>query len=247
MYDLNSLQIAASGALGFASLFALVAMAGAAFAPAGTSARLGLGPGRLGSGPLALLVVGTLAASLALDGLLDLTGLKPESALADFEQLLAGARGSSLLLAVVAFALAPGICEELLCRGLIQRGLVQRLGSVPGILVASAAFGALHVDPIHAVFAAALGLYLGIVCHLAGSVRASIVCHTANNLVAVLSGALAPDFDVGGIPAVAGGGTVAIGIAWAVWARSGGPPDVAAPYSPGHPLEDVGRALRPPP
>ncbi|MFQ5417583.1 MAG: lysostaphin resistance A-like protein [Myxococcota bacterium] len=247
MDDMGNFEATAIDALGFEGLLALAAFAGAAFAPAGTATRLALRPGRLGSGPLLLLVVGTLGASLALDGLLDWTGLKRESALAGFEQLIAGVRGPSLLLALVAFAVAPGVSEELLCRGLIQQGLVRRLGAVPGILLASAAFGALHKDPIHAVFAAALGLYLGLVCHLAGSVRASIVCHTANNVLAVLSGALVPDFDAGGVLAVAGGAVVAIGAAWAVWRRCGGPEVV--PGGPGgNPAGDGLRgALAPPP
>ena len=65
----------------------------------------------------------------------------------------------------------------------MQRGLVRRFGAPVGIPLASAIFGALHVEPIHAAAAAALGLYLGLASHLAGGVRASIACHTVNNLV----------------------------------------------------------------
>jgi membrane protease YdiL (CAAX protease family) len=38
---------------------------------------------------------------------------------------------------------------------------------------------------VHSVFAAALGLYLGLAAEWAGSTRASIGCHLVNNLTAV--------------------------------------------------------------
>ena len=106
----------------------------------------------------------------------------------------------------------------------MQRGLVRRLGAPVGILLASAIFGALHVDPIHAASAAALGLYLGIASHLAGGIRASIACHTVNNLVALGTGAFLPGLDAGGLPAVGAGGVTALGALWLVWRLAGSPP-----------------------
>ena len=67
-----------------------------------------------------------------------------------------------------------------------------RYGPIPAILLASVFFGALHVDPIHSVFAAILGLYLGAIAYLAGSVRASMGCHVVNNTAAVLGAAVTP-------------------------------------------------------
>ena len=68
---------------------------------------------------------------------------------------------------------------------MLQRSLVARLGAAPGILLAALAFGAIHVEPIHAIFAVPLGVYLGLAGHLAGSVWVPIACHAVNNLAAV--------------------------------------------------------------
>ena len=202
---------------------ALIALAGASLLPGRATARLGLGPGRLSATRVAVLVIGTLAASASLDGLLELTQWKAGSTLGEFEEMLTGIRGRSLLLGIATFALMPGIAEELLCRGLVQRSLVARLGPVTGIAIASLIFGALHLDPIHALFAAPLGLYLGLVCWLTGGIRASIVCHIANNLTALLAGALLPAFETPARPAVLVGAAIATtAMAW-VWHRAGPP------------------------
>lgn len=223
----NSLETLAGSALGFEIFLGILAFAGAALSPQSAWKRLGLRRGRLSPGQTALLILGTLGASLALDGVLDLTGLKEHSTLGEFAHRIAGVRGPTLLLSALAFGLAPGISEELLCRGLLQRGLVRRLDAPLGILLASVVFGALHVDPIHAAFAAALGLYLGIASHLAGGIRASITCHTVNNLVALGTGAFLPGLDAGGLSAVGAGGVTALGALWLVWRLAGAPPPLS--------------------
>jgi len=224
--DAGSLQGVAADVLSFEVFLGMLALAGAVLSPEGLRARLGLGPGRLSLGQLSLLLLGTLGASFALDGLLDLTGLKEASALSDFERLIAGAHGSELALPLVAFVLAPGCCEELLCRGWIQRGAIRRLGPARGIALASGIFGVLHLDPVHALFASLLGVYLGLVCHLAGSLRAAVACHLGNNLVALLTGALVPELDAEGWLALGLGGALAAAALWAVW-RQAGPPSPA--------------------
>jgi membrane protease YdiL (CAAX protease family) len=235
----GSVAAIATGAIGFETFLGILAFAGAALSSRGFRTRLGLRRGRLAALQLVWLVLGTLGASFALDGLVDLSGLRENSALGEFERLVAGIRGPTLFVAVLGFAIAPGIGEELLCRGLIQRGLVQRLGTLPGIALASALFGALHVDPVHAVFAGGLGVYLGLVCHLAGSVGSAIVCHTLNNLVALVASALFPDLGSGGLAGVVGGSAVATGALWLVWRQVGTPPAPfeARPASPG--MRDV--------
>ena len=162
-------------------------------------------------------MIGTLAASASLDGLLELTQWKDASSLGEFEAMIAGIRGGSLMLAIAAFALMPGIAEELLCRGLIQRSLVTRLGPAAGIAIASLIFGVLHLDPVHALFATPLGLYLGLVCWLSGSIRASIVCHIANNLTALLAGAMLPASEAQAVPAVVVGAIIATASMVWVW------------------------------
>jgi len=182
------------------------AVAAAAFSSRSLGERLGLGPGRLPARHVVFLAAGTLGLSLVLDAVLQASGLREHSVLPQVYEELHGIRGRTLLLALAGLALVPGVCEELLCRGLVQRGLVPRLGPAGGIVAAALVFGALHVEPVHALFATFLGLYLGTVAWLAGSVRAAIFCHAVNNAMAVLTAAWRVD-DLGGwlLPVLVGG------------------------------------------
>jgi membrane protease YdiL (CAAX protease family) len=227
--DVDSTDALLLGTLGLQVLMALMAVAGASLSPAPLRIRLGLEPGRLSAPLLGLLVIGTLGLSLALDGLLTLSELRDRSVLAALDEELQGIRGGTLALALLGLGIAPGIAEELLCRGLLQRGLQPRLGARKAIALAAIAFGALHLEAIHGVLAAILGLYFGIATYLAGSVRAAILCHTVNNLVSVAVTAWGA---IGAPPApvaIAGGLPVACGCLWAVWRRAGSPPASGRP------------------
>jgi len=147
--------------------------------------RLGLVRSRLGALEIAALAAGTLGLSHALDGLLSLSGLMEQSGLASFARILEGARGPSLAAALLAFGVVPAVAEEMLCRGVLQRSLRDRFGALASIGLAAIAFAAIHVQPIHALFAFPLGLYLGVAGHWSASVLAPVVCHAVNNLVAV--------------------------------------------------------------
>ena len=216
-------EVAIQG-LGFELFLGLLAIAGATLSAGPVRERLGLRRGRLTAGRLALLVLGTVALSHALDAVIDLAQLGERGSLAELEATLVGVRGRAFWLALLGLGLAPGVAEELLCRGLVQRGLVPSVGGPAAVALAALFFGALHADPVHSVFAAALGLYLGLLSHVAGSVRPAIACHAANNLCAVLTSAFSPDLQIP--PAVSiglGGGFALAVLAWA-WRRTGGPP-----------------------
>jgi len=180
-----------AGTLGFEIFLGMLALAFAARSRLGIRARLGLGPSALSPLALVLLALGTLALSYSLDGFYRLLEPPDRGVLFQFESELLGLRGRALALALLTFALVPGIAEELLCRGWAQRGLEARCGPFWAIVLASAFFGALHGDPVHSLLAAVLGLYLGAIAQLAGSVRASIACHVANNTAAVVGAASA--------------------------------------------------------
>lgn len=175
------------------SVLAAFACALALFAPGPPRERLGLVPARLGPGPTALLALGTLGLSHALDALLALSGFYERSALADFARSIQGARGLPLLAAALCIGLLPAIGEELLCRGFLQRSLLPRTGAAAAIAISALAFGALHLEPVHASFAVLLGVYLGVAGYWSGSVWTPIVCHAVNNLFAIgASAALGP-------------------------------------------------------
>ena len=209
--------------IGFELFLGLAALAGAALWPGSVRERLGLRAGRLPVGLLALLVLGTVGLSHALDAVIDLFRLGEQGSLAELETAMQGIRGRAFWLALLGLGIAPGISEELFCRGLVQRGLVASLGAPAAVALATLLFAALHADPVHAAFAGVLGLYLGIVCQLAASLRPAIACHAANNLCAVLASAFAPDLQ---LPAAAsiglGAGLAALALARA-WRSPGIP------------------------
>lgn len=205
--------------------------------------RLGLGPGRLGPGRTALLALGTLGASHALDGALDLSGLADESVLGQLPRVLEGARGGRLAAALLGLGVAPAIAEELLCRGWIQRGLDERFGPALAIPVSAAFFGALHVDPVHAAFAVVLGLYLGWVAHRAGSIRPAILCHGVNNLAAVGLAAAAGDVPWASGVSVGLGGALALGCL--ALARPGPAPQPGPGAAPSGSAPSAGPGLQP--
>jgi len=226
------------GTLGFEIFLGMLALAFAARSPLGIRVRVGLGPSALSPAAVALLALGTLALSYSLDGVYRLLEPPDRGVLFQFESELAGARGGTLALALLSFALAPGIAEELLCRGLIQRGLDARYGAVPAILIAAAFFGAIHVDPVHALFAGALGIYLGAIAELAGSVRASIACHVANNTAAIIGAAAALEVGPPSTRDLAFAATFSLGVLGWVWGRR------AATAAAGDPKKEAPQGLQ---
>ncbi|UCE86069.1 MAG: CPBP family intramembrane metalloprotease [Deltaproteobacteria bacterium] len=178
-------------ALTTAAFFSLLAFAGATLSRTPSSARLGIGRGRLPGPAVALLALGLLSTSQALDTLIAHLGGASDGVLAHVEAALAGARGWRLGLALLAVGIAPAVGEELFFRGLLQRGLTRRVGVGGAIALSALAFGIAHLDRVQGAAALVLGLYLGAVAQLCGGVRAAIACHAVNNLAAVLSAALA--------------------------------------------------------
>lgn len=218
---------------GFALEFFLgmLAIAFASLSGSGSFTRLGLGPSGIPWGTCLVLVVGTLLLSFALNGVYELSGFGDEGALAQFESDLSGVGGWTIALAIVSFGLAPGFAEEMLCRGLIQRGLHGRVGPTASVGLAALLFGALHVEPIYAVLATVLGAYLGMITLIGGSIRPSILCHCANNLVAVLTAAWRLEIDTSALGTVTllvlAFGISAAALGWA-WRSLGGAPAAQA-------------------
>ena len=147
---------------------------------------LGWVPGRLDARAGALLVLATLGASYALDALLSLLDLRPESVLGELALALHGIAGLDLVLALLSIGLLPAFAEELLCRGVVQRSLLRRFPPAIAIACSSLIFALLHGEAIHALLALPLGVHLGIVAWWSGSIRLAVLCHAANNLGAVL-------------------------------------------------------------
>lgn len=82
-----------------------------------------------------------------------------------------------MLTAVVA---AP-VLEEFLFRGIVQKNLVGRLGPLPGIVLGALIFGGVHLIPQQIVYASCLGLILGSIYYLSGSLANAVAVHFVNN------------------------------------------------------------------
>ncbi len=177
-------------AVATAALFALLAGAGASLSRQPLAARLGLRRGRLGTRTIAIAALGLLGLSHAMEGVLTLFGVTESPSLARFDSALAGATPAALALALAALALGSASAEELFFRGFVQRGLEHTLGAASAIAIATVLFGAAHVDAVHTAAALPLGLYLGVLAWLDGSIRPALVAHIANNALAVLEAGL---------------------------------------------------------
>jgi len=95
--------------------------------------------------------------------------------------------------------LLPGLGEEIYCRGLLSRGLIARYGVFVGTLFAAGLFGAMHLEPVQAFGAFALGIGLQYVFLTTRSLIAPIILHTLNNGFAFLTMRYADSYPVPGL------------------------------------------------
>jgi len=87
---------------------------------------------------------------------------------------------------LVALALVPGVCEELLFRGYAQRQFERASGPAGGILLSGVLFGIYHLRPSQVLPLAALGIYLAYLTWRTGSLWPAIFVHALHNGLAVL-------------------------------------------------------------
>jgi membrane protease YdiL (CAAX protease family) len=81
--------------------------------------------------------------------------------------------------------LAP-IVEEVLFRGLLQKSLSYRLPIWVAIGISALVFGAMHMDLYAFPVLAMMGAIFGLLYHLTGSLRVTILAHLINNSAALL-------------------------------------------------------------
>jgi membrane protease YdiL (CAAX protease family) len=85
---------------------------------------------------------------------------------------------------VVAVALVPAVCEELLFRGLVQKSMEQAAGALPGAVVTGIIFGAYHLNPLSVVPLVVLGVFFGYLVVRTGSTTLAVAAHFFNNFIA---------------------------------------------------------------
>jgi hypothetical protein len=96
----------------------------------------------------------------------------------ELERVLPEIFGDASALGLAAVSLAAGIGEEVLFRGFLQAWLATLLGSLGGLLAASAVFGFAHpITAGYVVIAALMGAYLGGLWQASGNLLVPIVAH----------------------------------------------------------------------
>lgn len=90
------------------------------------------------------------------------------------------------LLVVLAVAVTPAVCEELLFRGYTQRNLARALSPLTAAVVTGVIFGLYHLNPFDTLPLIALGVYLSVLRYLSGSLWTAAAAHFANNFFSIV-------------------------------------------------------------
>jgi len=115
-----------------------------------------------------------------------LTGLD-SAALAPFAELEKLLTSGPLWVIVLALAVIPAICEEVLFRGLLTSGLRTKLGVLQTAIVVGLYFGFFHVLVEKLAVTILLGIVLTVVCIKTRSIFAAMLVHVCNNGLALLA------------------------------------------------------------
>ena len=151
--------------------------------------RSGRGPGALGlrrAPPLYVLAAVLLGASAWYVNLRLITLIElPENKVQWLEQL--AKNEATLGPTLLALAVVPALCEELVFRGMLVQALATRLVPVAAVVVSALLFSAYHLSLVQAIPTFTLGLVLGLVALRARSVAPTIIAHLLNNSIALLA------------------------------------------------------------
>lgn len=92
----------------------------------------------------------------------------------------------SLPVVMLAVAVTPAVCEEVLFRGVLVRGLATRFFPLTAVALAAGVFAVYHLRVVQLVPTFTLGLVLGYIALRADSVLPGMLAHFTNNAVALV-------------------------------------------------------------
>ena len=139
-------------------------------------------------------VLGTLAASIVADGIVNLLPAMP----AWLEEVMNSMVNGNIWVNFLCASIMAPIFEEWLCRGMVLRGLlnctrrdkagnkVQGLKPWVAIVISAAFFALIHANPWQAIPAFALGSLFGYVYYRTGSLKLTMLMHFTNNTFALV-------------------------------------------------------------
>jgi len=98
-----------------------------------------------------------------------------------------------IVYALIAIAVIPSVCEEILFRGYILRAFEKSWGIIVAILISGLFFGLFHLQAANLIPLATLGIILAVMTWLSGSIWPAIFAHFINNGMAVVVGINYPE------------------------------------------------------
>ncbi len=113
-----------------------------------------------------------------------------------FRQLHAALKPSGpidALYSVLAIAIGPAVCEELLVRGVVLPSVARPLGVPAAVAVSAVVFGLIHLDLYRLAFTVVAGIVLGLLRVSTGSLLAPMVAHATLNTITLVTAALFDD------------------------------------------------------
>lgn len=93
---------------------------------------------------------------------------------------------SGTISVIVAMAVMPAICEEVLFRGFLFGTLSNRMKIWPAIIITGVVFGAYHMTLVQLIFVGILGAVMAYVVFRTKSIFVSMAMHFCNNLFATM-------------------------------------------------------------
>lgn len=136
---------------------------------------------------IGLIIISTLCIYFMLDPLIELLPM-PDFLENMFKELLSRRNLPTFLMLVIA---AP-VLEEMLCRGIILDGFLKRYSSSKAIIWSAVLFGLMHLNPWQFISAFGLGLYMGWLYNLTGSLLSTMLVHAVANGFSFLVGFIYP-------------------------------------------------------
>ena len=108
----------------------------------------------------------------------------PEKLIRINETLFTASGAGELVFVVLAIAVTPAICEEILFRGYVQRTLERTIGW-KSVIVVGVLFGLYHMQPLGLLTLSGLGLVFGYFYYASKSLLPGMAAHFTNNVLVV--------------------------------------------------------------
>jgi len=152
-------------------------------------------PGYLGYGAILMVVVQPVIIYLGyLNSLFPIPDVLSEMQMSQYEMIENFLTSEGVLLfGLFHIALVPSFCEEVLFRGYILRAFEKSWGIIAGVVVSGIIFGMFHLQLGNILPLATLGILLGLMTWLSGSIWPAVLAHFINNGSAVVLGVNFPE------------------------------------------------------